>query len=77
MYKNLIIGSGGFKMFNFLGCIKYLSEKKLLNKIENYYGWWAGALICVFLILKYWIEEILKICLDNIEIFEKIINKIN
>jgi len=58
IYKNLVIGGGGFYCFQFFGIIKYLDDNNLLKDINKYIGVSAGTLICLFLIVGYKYYEI-------------------
>ncbi len=58
MLKNLIISAGSMKTIATLGCLQYLEEHSLLKTIDRYIGTSAGAIICLFLILGYEIQEI-------------------
>jgi predicted acylesterase/phospholipase RssA len=53
--KHLVISGGGPTMFQSLGAIQYLEQHKYidLNNIETIYGTSAGAIIGVFISLKY------------------------
>lgn len=58
IYKNLVIGGGGFYCFQFFGIIKYLDDNNLLKDINKYIGVSAGTLISLFLIVGYKFCEI-------------------
>jgi len=58
VYKNLIIGGGGFYCFQFFGIIKYLDDNNLLKDINKYIGVSAGALINLLLLIGYKFCEI-------------------
>ena len=63
-------------ILGFIGTIKYLDEKKILNNIKNYYGTSAGSILCSMLAIGYTVNEIydfvmnfdLKKILDNVDI---------
>ena len=59
--KNIAISGGGLNSIYFLGAIKYLDEKKLINDLENFSGTSAGSIICLILILGYRYNEFYKI----------------
>ena len=53
MIQNLVIGSGGIMILNFIGAIKYLNENNILSNIKKYYGVSAGAILCSMLAIGY------------------------
>lgn len=56
--KNLCFSGGGLKGIAYLGVYKYLLEMDLLGDLENISGTSAGAIMSLFVVLKYSIEEI-------------------
>ena len=75
MYKNLIIWSGGVKIFYFLGALKYLDEHNLLKNINTFIGSWCGSVISALLILGYSIDEINNLLLESEDDFKNMYNK--
>lgn len=57
-YKNLIFSSGSIRGLSYIGCIKSLDERKILEGIETYVGVSAGSMISLLLYLEYSYEEI-------------------
>ena len=60
-YKHLIFCGGGIKLYTFIGAIKVLEEKKILNNIETYIGTSIGGLIAALLNIKYTHDELYKL----------------
>ena len=59
-YKHLIFCGGGIKLYTFIGAIKVLEEKKILDNIETYIGTSIGGLIAALLNIKYTHDELYK-----------------
>lgn len=62
--KNLVLSGGGLQGISFLGVLKYLSEHKLLNEIDNYIGTSVGSLISFLLLIGYSYEELYDFCIS-------------
>ena len=60
--KNLVVSGGGLNSLYFLGAIKYLDEKNLINNLENFSGTSAGSIVCLLILLGYRFNEFYKIC---------------
>ena len=58
MIENLLIGSGGTLGFYFLGILKLLNERNLINGIKNILGVSVGSLLGLMLALKFTYKEI-------------------
>ena len=58
MIKNLVISGGGISGIGILGILKYLSNQKHLDNIQNYLGTSVGSILCFLLIIDYTIEEL-------------------
>ncbi len=56
--KNLIFESGGVKGVAYIGAIKALQEKNILQQVEKVAGTSAGAITACLLALKFSPEEI-------------------
>jgi predicted acylesterase/phospholipase RssA len=52
-FKSVVIAGGALKVISAIGCLQYLYEKKCYDKIINYVGTSAGALISFFAVLGY------------------------
>ena len=62
--KNLVLSGGGLQGISFLGVLKYLSENKLLNDIDNYIGTSVGSLISFLLLIGYTYQELYDFCIS-------------
>jgi len=56
--KYVVMSGGGIKGISFIGALKALENYKILNDIETFAGTSVGALIIVFYIIGYNIDEI-------------------
>ena len=59
--ETLVLSGGGVKGIIFIGSLKALNDKNLLNNIKECIGTSAGSLIALLLALKYKITEIEKL----------------
>lgn len=57
-YKNLIFSSGSIRGLSYIGCLKALTERGILEGITTYVGVSAGSMISLLLYLEYTYEEI-------------------
>ena len=57
-YKNLIFSSGSIRGLSYIGCLKCLDERKILEGIETFVGVSAGSMMALLLYLEYTYEEI-------------------
>ena len=62
-YKNLIFSSGSIRGLSYIGCIKSLKERGILDGITTYVGVSAGSMISLLLYLEYTYEEIRELVL--------------
>lgn len=60
-YKHLIFCGGGIKLYTFIGAIKVLEEKKILNNVETFVGTSIGGLVAALLNIKYTHDELYKL----------------
>ena len=70
MYQNLVLSGGSLKGISFVGCLKYMEEKGILQNVKNYIGSSFGALICFYIVIGHSYEEIchlIKECLIGYE----------
>ena len=58
MYKYLVFSSGGVNGLSYIGCIKALYEKKILQNVEGYIGSSVGAWISLVIVLGYTWNEL-------------------
>ena len=73
MITNLVFSGGGVKCFIFIGFIKALEEKKMINNIKEVIGTSAGSLIATLLCLDYKYIELEEILINiNINNFKNI-----
>jgi predicted acylesterase/phospholipase RssA len=56
--KNLCFSGGGVKGIAYVGIYKYLIENNMLGDLENLSGSSAGAVMCLFVLLKYSVKEL-------------------
>lgn len=70
-YENLVLSGGGVKGYTYIGIIKALTEKGVLNNIKNINSCSAGSFFGLLICLKYSYEEIYKI-LININLQSKL-----
>jgi NTE family protein len=52
-YTNLVLSSGSFYSFSFIGCLKYLEDIDILKDIKNFVGTSGGSLVCLFYVIGY------------------------
>ena len=71
--KNLVCAGGGIKGFYYLGIIKGLEEKNIIDKLENLCGVSVGAIIIVLIALNYKYKELYEILINYN--FEDILEK--
>lgn len=66
-FKNLCVSSGGVHVFQFLGCLAFISEVTDLTKVKRYVGTSVGAMLCFFLAIGYTpMELLLKLMMSKI-----------
>lgn len=75
MIENLAIDSGGINGLTYLGSLKYLYEKKLLDNLKRILGSSIGSLIGLLICLNFTIDDIIDLGL-NIN-FSNILNMNN
>lgn len=61
MIENISIDSGGVYGFSYLGSLKFLYEKNLINNLKNILGSSIGSLIGLMICLKFTIDEMIQI----------------
>lgn len=72
-YDTLVLSGASAKGFLLLGAMQYAHDNYLLNKITNYIGTSAGAMICYLLAIGYTpVEIMVYICTHHL--LEKILN---
>jgi predicted patatin/cPLA2 family phospholipase len=69
MYKlcdidTICLSGGGIKGISFIGCLKYISKYINIYNIKNWYATSVGAIVILFIILDYNIDEIEKFILN-------------
>lgn len=57
-FNSIVLSGGSLKVISALGVVKYLEENNLINKVRNYVGTSAGAILCFFLVLGFNVSEI-------------------
>ena len=62
--KNLVIEGGGIKGIAFIGAIKALEQKNILNGITNFIGSSAGSFVATFLAIRMKYKDIKKTILS-------------
>ena len=58
MYKTLVLSSGSFRGFQYVGALKVLEERNLVKGFKEYVGVSIGALFSLFMTLQYTSNEI-------------------
>jgi predicted acylesterase/phospholipase RssA len=58
---NLVFSGAGTKIFIFMGYLKYLDEKNILQNINSYCGTSSGSIIALTLSIGYTISEIMEL----------------
>jgi predicted acylesterase/phospholipase RssA len=66
-YTNIVIAGGSMKSLSSIGSIAYLEEVNLIQHIKNFVGTSAGSLVCLFMVLGYTAQEIVKFLMENIQ----------
>jgi|APSaa5957512535_1039671.scaffolds.fasta_scaffold37787_2 predicted acylesterase/phospholipase RssA len=63
LYDTLCLSGGGINGFSIIGGLKYLSDKNILvlEKIKKFIGTSAGSIICLFIVIGYDCDTIIKI----------------
>jgi len=62
--ETLIFSSGGIKILSFVGSMKALSKKNLINDVKTYVGCSAGAIFAYLLNIGYTWQELYKVGMD-------------
>lgn len=57
-YDTLVLSGGGVKGYTYLGIIKFLEQRNLIQNINNYSGTSIGSIFCFLLILGYTYNEL-------------------
>ena len=68
----LVIGSGGMKVFAFLGALLILEQQQFLKKITTFCGTSAGSLLSLMLISNFTVTEIIEEALETGHLFNDI-----
>ena len=61
MIKNIVLSSGSIYGISYLGCLKILEEKKLLDNFENIIGCSVGSMFSLCICLDYKYNDLIKI----------------
>lgn len=62
--KRLIFSGGGIRVISYLGVLKVLQERNLLNSIREFCGVSAGTLVSLMLALGYSLQVIERFCFE-------------
>mgnify|MGYP000411522423 CR=1 FL=1 len=65
-FTKLVIAGGAIKSLSAIGSIAYLEETQLVDNIKHFIGTSAGSIICLFMVLGYKAQEIVKFLNENI-----------
>lgn len=65
-FTKIVIAGGALKSLSAIGSIAYLEEVNLVNDLKHFLGTSAGSIICLFMVLGYTSQEIVKFINDNI-----------
>jgi NTE family protein len=58
-YKNLVLEGSGMNGLSYIGVVKVLEDRKIINQIENFAGSSSGAIVAAFLSIGYTSQELL------------------
>tara|TARA_B100000674_G_scaffold75639_1_gene52632 strand:+ start:1478 stop:2497 length:1020 start_codon:yes stop_codon:yes gene_type:complete len=73
MLDTLVFSGGGIGGISFIGCIKFLHEKKMLSNIKKFIGTSSGAIIAALLSVGYTYEELYQLSTQiNLHLFKDI-----
>lgn len=73
MYDILVVEGASSKIYAYIGALKVLEERKILDKFSHFVGSSSGSILCVLVSLGYTVDEI-KNVLYNINV-ENVIKK--
>lgn len=65
-FTKIVIAGGAIKSLSAIGSIAYLEEVNLVNNLKHFVGTSAGSIICLFMVLGYSAQEIVKCLNENI-----------
>jgi len=65
-FSKLVVAGGAIKSLSAIGSIAYLEEVNLVQNLKHFVGTSAGSIICLFLVLGYSAQEIVKFLNENI-----------
>jgi predicted acylesterase/phospholipase RssA len=66
-FTKIVIAGGALKSLSSIGSIAYLEELKLVKGLKHYVGTSAGSIVCLFMVLGYSAQEIVKFLLNNLD----------
>jgi len=66
-FTSIVISGGDLKTLSSIGCIQYLEEMNLTNKMRNFVGTSAGSIMCLFLVLGYTANEIQQFIIEYLQ----------
>lgn len=65
-FTKIVIAGGAIKSLSAIGSIAYLEEAHLVQNLKHFVGTSAGSIICLFMVLGYSAQEIVKFLNMNI-----------
>lgn len=65
-FTKIVIAGGAIKSLSAIGSIAYLEEVHLVDNLKHFVGTSAGSIICLFMVLGYTAQEIVKFLNENI-----------
>lgn len=65
-FTKIIIAGGAIKSLSAIGSIAYLEEVQLVQNLKHFVGTSAGSIICLFIVLGYSAQDIVRFINDNI-----------
>ena len=65
-FSKLVVAGGAIKSLSAIVSIAYLEEVNLVQNLKHFVGTSAGSIICLFLVLGYSAQEIVKFLNENI-----------
>lgn len=66
-FTKLVVAGGAIKSLSAIGSIAYLEETHLVHNLKHFIGTSAGSIICLFLVLGYKAQEIVKFINEHID----------
>lgn len=65
-YTSLVVSGGHMKSISCIGCLAYLQEVGLLASIRNFIGTSAGSIMCLFAVLGFRPQDMVRFLMQNL-----------